>query len=204
MVNINTVWTESIQLLALESLAGGAAKAIQVTELATQDIVGITLLYNEHASASAGLRVKTYGRNPLTGIGTDGVAYGDGIQFDIDELGTRLETVVDSDSSSGQKVLNITATTNSRIGQQIIIAAGDATLEEIGIIESIQAGVSITLVDDLANTHTSAAGNSVEEYLSRYVPLYGMSDAMIMLENLDGTNACEIAVFAATRDWTSV
>jgi len=208
MANINTVWTSNQQLLALQSLAGGALVAAQVADLSadlsTQDLVGLWVLYNEHPSATAGLRVGVRARNALSGLGTDGVAYGEGITFNIDEFGTRLETTVDADSSAGQKVLNVTATTNAVVGDPVIIAAGDATLEEVGIIASIQAGVSITLEDNLANAHTAAQAHTVEACKIKYIPLYGMPDAALLLYNLDASNTCEVAVFAASRDWTVV
>ena len=203
MVNINTVWTEDLEKLALESLAGGVSKAIRISELATQDIVGVWVVYNEHPSATAGLRVKVLARTNLTGLGTQGVAYGDGIQFDIDELGTRLETTVDANSSG--TTLNLAATANADLGTPILIDAGDSNSEEeLTLIEAITAGVSVTVFDTLVNDPTGANASTVEEVIIRYVPLYGMPDAVIMLENLDGSNACEIAVFAASRDWTSV
>ena len=164
----------------------------------------MTLVYNEHPSATAGLRVKVFARNPITGIGTEGFAYGaTKIEFDIDESGTRLETTVDANSSA--KTLNIAATTNVSLGDVLIIDAADANAEEeLVMVAAITGGVSVTLVDTLVNDPTGANASTVEECITRYIPLYGMSDAMILIENLDGTNACEIAVFGVTRDWTSV
>ncbi len=203
--DINVKWTAPVEEYALVSLAGGAKVIIPVTGLDTQDIIVPEVLFNEHASATAGIQVTVLKRTTFSSLGTDGVSYSStGIGATMDEYGTRLETTVDADSASGQKVLNVTATTNAVVGRPVIIAAGDSSLEEVGIIASIQAGVSITLQDNLVNTHTAAAGNSVEEYISKPFTIAGLPDAALEIENLDGSNACEIAVFNDTRDWVSV
>ena len=62
-------------------------------------------------------------------------------------------TTVDASSASGQKVLNVTDTTNFAVGETIIIDRG--TNNEVMIIGSIQDGVSLTLTTDLANTYTN-------------------------------------------------
>lgn len=63
-------------------------------------------------------------------------------------------TTVDSTSASGQKVLNVASTTGFIVGSRIIIDEGNSN-EETGYIASIQSGVSITLEDNLTNTHNS-------------------------------------------------
>lgn len=203
--NINVNWTAAIEESALASLAGGARIIIPVTGLDTQPVIVVHVLFNEHASATAGLQVLILERTTLTGLGTKGISYAStGIGGTIDELGTRLETTVDADSASGQKVLNVTATTNAVVGRQVIIAAGDGSLEEVGTIASIQAGDSITLQENLVGTHTSAAGNTVEECVSKPFAISRLPDAALLIVNQDGSNACEFAVFNDTMDWVSV
>lgn len=63
-------------------------------------------------------------------------------------------TTVDADSASGQKVLNVTATTGFSAGNGIIIGENTAN-EELAVIASVQAGTSLTLVDNLANSHAA-------------------------------------------------
>lgn len=63
-----------------------------------------------------------------------------------------VTTTVDSSSSSGQKVLNAASTTGFVVGSRIIIDEGNAN-EETGYIASIQAGVSLTMEDNLSITH---------------------------------------------------
>lgn len=64
-------------------------------------------------------------------------------------------TTVDDDSVSGQKVLNVASTSGYDVGNYIVIDDGGAK-QETGVIDTIQAGVSLTLVDNLANTHLGA------------------------------------------------
>lgn len=68
-------------------------------------------------------------------------------------------STVDVESNSGQKVLSVAATTNFAEGDRVIIDRGEADEEE-GVIDSIQAGVSITLLVNLTNTQ--AVDNVVE------------------------------------------
>jgi hypothetical protein len=63
-------------------------------------------------------------------------------------------TTVDVESALGQKVLSVDATTNFVAGETVCI--GFAANCEIGVIDSVQAGVSLTLVDSLTATHAIA------------------------------------------------
>jgi len=71
-------------------------------------------------------------------------------------------TTVDADSAAAQKVLNVAATTNFLAGETIIIDSGGAK-EESGVIDSVQAGVSLTLVDNLTNTHLGGDAAAVAQ-----------------------------------------
>ena len=205
MANINVNWTAAVEESALASLAGAAKIIVPITGLDTQAVALVHVLFNEHASATAGLLVTILERTTLTGLGTKGIGYAStGIGATLAEHGTRLETTVDADSASGQKVLNTTATTNAVVGRQVIIAAGDASFEEVGTIASIQAGVSITLQDNMAVNHNAAEAHTVEECVSKPFAISRLPDAALLIENLDGTNACEFAVFNDTMDWVSV
>ncbi len=63
-------------------------------------------------------------------------------------------TTVNGDSNSGQAVLNVAATTNFVVGNRVLIGDGTARFE-VGVILSIQAGVSLTLTSNLTYTHTA-------------------------------------------------
>lgn len=67
-------------------------------------------------------------------------------------------TTVDTESLLGQKVLSVTATTGFTAGDNIIIDEGGAN-QEAATVDTIQAGVSLTLVGDLTITH--AIGETV-------------------------------------------
>lgn len=62
--------------------------------------------------------------------------------------------VVNSDSASGQPVLKLSVTTNFESGQSILVGKGTVR-EEIKIIDTVQAGTSITFTENLDYTHTS-------------------------------------------------
>ena len=90
--------------------------------------------------------------------------YRTGTQVDdqFNAAGTNT-TTVDSNSASGQKVLNVAVTTSFSVGDRVIIdedSAGDG--EETGYVASIQAGVSITLVSNLTILHLGASADIVK------------------------------------------
>lgn len=203
MANINVNWTAAIEESALVTLAGAARIIVPVTGLDTQAVIQVSVLFNEHPDTTAGLEVTILARTTLTGLGTKGISYAPtGIGATLPAFGTRLETTVDADSASGQKVLNITGTNNAIVGRQVIIAAGHASLEEVGIIASVQGGVSITLEDNLVGTHTAAAASTVEECISKSFAISRLPDAALLIRNLD-SEECEFAVFNDTMDWVS-
>ncbi|MCK4946132.1 MAG: hypothetical protein KAS59_07710, partial [Alphaproteobacteria bacterium] len=71
-------------------------------------------------------------------------------------------TTVDVDSNSGQAVLNVAVTTGFSVSDNVVIdPAGTGGGKEICTIDSIQAGVSLTMTANLANTHTAAQADTV-------------------------------------------
>ena len=70
-------------------------------------------------------------------------------------------STVDADSASGQKILSVAATADYTAGDVVIINK-DGAKEEEGKIDTIQAGISITLLDNLTYTHTGADADEVE------------------------------------------
>jgi hypothetical protein len=72
----------------------------------------------------------------------------------------KLRAKVDQDSASGQEVLNVDSTAGFFVGDTVDINPGGPR-EETGVIASIQAGVSLTLEDPLANAHTALQNDMV-------------------------------------------
>ena len=87
-------------------------------------------------------------------------------------------TDVDEDSADDQKVLSVSSTTGFS-EDEVVTINKDGDREEIRRIDSIQAGVSLTMTVDLTYTHTQAQGDEVlgsggqndevEEYVSYYL-----------------------------------
>lgn len=69
-------------------------------------------------------------------------------------------STVDANSAADQKVVNVAATTDFAVSD-IVILNPDGDREEIGEIDSINAGVSITLVANLAYAHTAEQADEV-------------------------------------------
>jgi hypothetical protein len=76
---------------------------------------------------------------------------------------TSGSTTVDADSASGQKVLNVAATTSFNVADAVLINSGGAR-EEWNEIASIQAGVSLTLQNNLRYQHTAVQADAVVGY----------------------------------------
>ena len=72
-----------------------------------------------------------------------------------------ISTTVDVDSAVDQKVLSIASTTGFTKGGHVIIGEGTVR-QEIQLIGSVQAGVSLTMFENLTYTHTSAQADVVE------------------------------------------
>jgi hypothetical protein len=71
------------------------------------------------------------------------------------KLSSSVYTAVDADSNSGQKVLNVASTVGFNAGD-IVAICPDGARHEYGTIDTIQAGVSLTLLVNLTSTHTAA------------------------------------------------
>ena len=108
-------------------------------------------------------------------ISTDGAtnrirAYRSGAALD-DPLGnTTATTTVNVDSSSGQKVLKIAATTSFQPGDRVRINSGGAR-DESRFVASVQAGTSLTFTENLVYAHTSVQADVVQ-VANRYVEAY--------------------------------
>ena len=85
-----------------------------------------------------------------------------GVPYVFDNGAGFGSTSVDGDSNSAQKVLGVASTTGFEVGQTVLIDRdGSGGGRERGRIASIQDGVSITLQDNLANTHTAVQADTV-------------------------------------------
>ena len=97
--------------------------------------------------------------------------YRSGAALDDHLRASTTTTTVDADSNSGQTVLNVAATTMFAVGDRVRINSGGAR-DESGYVASIQAGVSLTLMDNLTYTHTAAQADVVQVQ-NIYTDAYG-------------------------------
>jgi hypothetical protein len=66
---------------------------------------------------------------------------------------TVVNTTVDAASAAGQKVLNVASTVGFETGHTICIDDGEGNNNEYKVIDTIQAGVSLTLTENLDNAY---------------------------------------------------
>jgi hypothetical protein len=72
---------------------------------------------------------------------------------------SELETYVDTDSASGQKVLNVDSSTGFQAGDLLILNSGGPR-QEVCTVDTTGVG-TITMVSDLSYTHTQVQGDKV-------------------------------------------
>ena len=72
------------------------------------------------------------------------------------------ETNVDETSAKDQKVLKVASTTGYSADDKIIIDRNTKYREEVGVVDSVQAGVSLTLKENLIYDHTADALTEVD------------------------------------------
>jgi hypothetical protein len=119
---------------------------------------------------------------------------------------TYAASIVDSDSASGQKVLNVSHTGQYTAGEAIVIGLGDSDVE-LNTIDTIQAGVSLTLDNNLTNTHTAAAAHKVyrlaELTLGSAASNYDADNTRNTYYFTDGANAIQTWDGSGTPTYTS-
>ncbi len=111
-------------------------------------------------------------------------------------------TTVDVNTASGQKVLSVAATTMFDTGDSVVIGYGTAR-EEDKIIDTIQAGVSITLTANLDYAHTAAQADEVSVAENRCefdFVLGGTENGWDFLERICRVSRAFLARYAG-RSW---
>lgn len=76
-----------------------------------------------------------------------------------------VDTFVDETSASGQPILKVDDTTDFSPGDNVIINRGGAREEE-KIIDTVQAGVSLTMTVNLEYEHTAGQADVVEKFIA--------------------------------------
>lgn len=115
--------------------------------------------------------------------GTDGILvnlvdmarrFGKKIAVEIGAGGGSVSTTLDGTASSGQKVIPLTSTASIASGAPFKITTGATT--ETGVVDTVSDGVSITAVDNLANTYLSGS-----TFAANCAPLTGAASAALDL-----------------------
>lgn len=129
--------------------------------------------------------------------------------------GVHGESTVDVNSAAGQKVLSVAAPTAAfTAGDKVLVGAYDSKLlaykAEVCEIDTIQADVSLTMVENLANTHLAADAEPVEEVtadgsfcvLTRYGNVVlGIQRLLKMESERDAANERTLFYFSLRADF---
>lgn len=81
---------------------------------------------------------------------------------DAGKFAVDASSTVDADSASGGSVVNVASTTGFTVGSTVVINPGGAR-EEAHMVQSISAGVSLTIYGILDNTHTAVQADEVTQ-----------------------------------------
>lgn len=115
-------------------------------------IVGVPVMaVNLSASQTAGATFTCTQQSGTTITLT--VSYSSAAQYTQEVLG---EQAVSSTAASGQKVVSVSATTQFKVGEYVLIYESDA-LQQVAQVASIQPGTSLTMQVNLRNSFTTAA-----------------------------------------------
>ena len=158
-----------------------AAPELSGTVTGTYALGGTPTIVSPTITGRATLNGVTLAPNTIVGFSLSAVA----------SLTITVATTVDADSASGQKVLSVTATADLLVaGQPVIINEGGAR-EETGVIDSVDDGVSITLVGDLTFEHTAVQADRVcVDYrdirveIRRYIPAVDDRDIWVRFNGI--------------------
>lgn len=102
-----------------------------------------------------------------------------------------IHTTVDADSAAAQKVLNVASTVGFNPGETVMICMVGVRME-YRVIDTIQAGVSLTFTVNLTYTHTAAQSDSVfscvwtDFHLQATSPCRGAGVNVGVLTDFDG------------------
>lgn len=145
-------------------------------------------------------RTHAYAQGPTGPAGIFDQVYGGvGTSCTRDANADLFTTTVDADSASGQKVLNVTATTDFVAADVVVVNPGGAR-EEACVIDTVQAAVSITCLSNLAFTHTAAQADVVD-LTNRLGPFTaGLRYEFFCHDGAGARVACECMAGTATID----
>lgn len=116
-----------------------------------------------------------------------------GGEFSVARSGTEVaSTTLDATAASGQKVVPVTATTGFATGQMVVVTKEDRSYYEVGVIDTVLAGVSVTLT---ANLKQDFAEDDVLRHYY-YLPLVTSYNAKcpIRIDGAGSTNHTSMAV----------
>lgn len=157
-----------------ESVADSAAG----TEIDTVRTMFYNLASDPSAAKDAYEKVFMRNNNAATTL-VDAVAR----LMDGGEDTATYDTTVDVTSAAGQKVLSVASTTGIISGDSVIINVGGARAE-IHEVDSVAAGVSITLIDNLVYEHTAGQADAVNKCKFEFMLAAAYDDSVSVANRL--------------------
>jgi hypothetical protein len=141
------------QYCAYEGESGPTTLTLENQALDTKVLGAVAMIVNSTATTSATSLVLTCTRQDGTTVDIT-VALSADTQWAKSYLG--MAAINTAGAAAGDVLIPINgATTQFKVGEQVLIRESESN-QEVGIIESIVAGVSITLTEPLVGTYTSA------------------------------------------------
>lgn len=202
MGTIQPTYVENITILALKTDLGGTENVEADWDVMTDgpyDAISAHIGYAPGATPADGLTIKVYGSY------NSGAAIRDlALLTSIAPFAIQNSTTVDGTSAAAQAVLQVAATTAFAVGDLIIIDQTNGNSErEWGRIASIDAGVSVTLEDNLVGEKTSGNASTVQVWdsFAYTLDLGGISFLRFRLENEDSDSGddCAVEIMATAR-----
>ena len=107
-------------------------------------------------------------------------------------------TTLDAQALAGQKVLPVVTTVGFAVGDAVWVGTPGSGIQEAGVIASISAGVSLTLVANLVNTHV--IGSTVSRSPAELVDARGTAATLKQRLEWLGLGIYNVAAFGAAGD----
>jgi len=169
MATATPVWTDNVGVIAAATLAAGN-KTRGTLDLRTKFGAMLFVRLGRKGSTAPASAIQTQIRRVLNNDGAGGIHPGAPIPL-AGTTSTGQSTTVNSDSNSGQNVLNVASITNFAAGDVICIYDTSFARLEFHRVSKVS-GSTLVLDDNLGYTHTAAQADNVTRMADVFAPVW--------------------------------
>ena len=169
MATATPVWTDNVSVIAAATLAAGN-KTRGTLDLRSKFGAMIFLRLGRKGATAPASAIQAQIRRVINNDGAGGIHPGAPIPL-AGSTSTGQSTTVNSDSNSGQNVLNVASVTNFAAGDMICIYDTSFARLEFHRVSKVS-GSTLVLDDNLGYTHTAAQADNVTRMADVFAPVW--------------------------------